>query len=343
MIYKEKFIRLLQFIVRIFLITSLGAIALYFLTSFIFSGLEFTYLLLLIPVILVVLFGMVAFILSEILRFQGMNESEVAYRYTRKELFSLYGRSFSVVACGLTLAILFGYEHRTDLGPFPEYLFFFLDLILTLYAIGSIVKSEKLRELNMRRIQSENALLKSQLNPHFLYNTLNNIDALIAFDTDKASEAVLKLSSLLRYMTYQGNLRFVSLHEEIIHLEEYVSLQRLRLENPEAISFESELQTENIQVVPMLLMPFVENIFKHATDKTSEGAIKIKIHADSHRMSYYSANEYKPQTLAKKEKDGGVGMYVVKRRLKLLYPGRHELIVNQCDRRYEVYLNHYFK
>ena len=340
--YKEQFIRLLTSSVRIFLILSLGSFILYTLTSYLFSELEFTYLILLIPIMLVVLFGMVAFVLSEILQLQSINRTEGSYQYTRKEMFSLFGRSFLVVACGGALALLFGYKQQHGLQAFPDYLFYAFDFLLTLYAIGNIVKGEKLRELNLRRIQSENALLKSQLNPHFLYNTLNNIDALITYDTEKASEAVLTLSSLLRYMTYQGNQRFVSLREEVAHLKEYVELQRLRLENPQAILFETHFQTEDVKIAPMLLMPFIENIFKHASCKGQDNTIHISLNTDLKTLSFQTRNEIR-QTITAKPKESGVGLYVVKRRLKLLYPNQHTLQIEQVENQYIVSLSLNFK
>ncbi|MEG0947776.1 MAG: histidine kinase [Bacteroidales bacterium] len=343
--YKEQFIRIFSASLRILIFLSFGFLILYFLMHYMLSGLEFVYLLLLVPVMLVVLFGLVAFTLSEILRLQAWNGEDMLQSYTKKELLSLYGRSFLVVTCGFLLGILFVFNQRDTSDIYIDYLFLLLDLFLTLYAIGSIVKGERLRELNIRNIQSENALLKSQLNPHFLYNTLNNIDALITYNTDKASESVILLSSLLRYMTYQGNQKQVLLIDEINHLKEYISLQQLRMENPAAISFKANIQDESIKIAPMLLMPFIENIFKHAADRIHDNAIKIWIDTDSSLLKLQTENTIKetPFTITPAAKEGGMGLKLVRRRLRLLYPNRHQLQIIQKNQMYSTVLNLYFK
>lgn len=340
--FKERFIRILIAVFKVLLILILGSFSIYFLSNFIFAEPEFIYLLLVIPVLLVVLFGVVAFTLTELLRLQSWYGDDMLHHYNRPELLSLYGRSFMVVSCGVGLALLFSAVYSDRKESVISYLFYLLDIFLTLYALGNIIKGEKIRELNMRRIQSENALLKSQLNPHFLYNTLNNIDALIAYDSDKASEAVIKLSSLLRYMTYQGNQKYVSLNEEMIHLHEYIALQQLRLENDNAVDFRVCISDNSLQIAPMLLMPFIENIFKHASDKKNDNSIKISIKADAHSLELYTENKAKQQ-INTHPKEGGMGLHVVKRRLKLLYPNSHILQIKQEQGLYITVLNLYFK
>lgn len=332
--YKEQFVPFLSAAFRITLFTICGVLILLFLIPYIFSDLEFLYLLFLIPVAWVVLFGLGALVLSEILRLQLWNGKETLHNYSRKELLSLYSRSFIVVTCGIVLAILFWNTRTNAFREYPGYIFLFFDLFLTLYAISSIIKGERLRELNIRHIQSENALLKGQLNPHFLYNTLNNIDALIAYDADKASETVLRLSSLLRYMTYQSNKKQVLLKDELNHLHEYISLQQLRLENPQAVLFNTNIQDEAQKIAPMLLMPFIENIFKHATDKIHDGVIKIRIETIENQLILHTENridKIETEHNNLKNREGGVGLKVVKRRLELLYPHRHQLQIHRTD------------
>lgn len=342
--FSEQFLHFFTACLKVLLILSFGFFSTFFLSNFIFANPELIYLLLLIPILLVILFCVVAFTLTELLRFQSWHGDNMLHRYTRRELFSLYARSFMVVTCGVGLALLFSSIYSTQDASIVSYLFYLFDIFLTLYALGNIIQREKIRELNMRRIQSENALLKSQLNPHFLYNTLNNIDALIAYDTDKASEAVIKLSSLLRYMTYQGNQKYVLLKEEMIHLQEYISLQQLRLENAKALDFKVDISDKSLQIAPMLLMPFIENVFKHASDKTTDNSIKILIKADTESLELYTENKEKPQeSISTPPKEGGMGLHVVRRRLKLLYPNCHHLEIKQEQGLYITVLNLYFK
>ena len=328
-----RLFRAITLSLRIAVVAAVALIIVYRLSRWLLAEREMLYLVLFLPVVLMILFGVVAFALSEILRQQSWTGSGAMYRYTRRELMSLYGRSYVVVVCVVGMAMLF--EAFADASTPVSILFHVLDLFLLFYGVGSIVKGEKLRELNVRAIQSENALLKGRLNPHFLYNTLNNIDALIAYDADKASEAVLKLSSLLRYITYQGERREVTLGEEMTHLGEYIDLQRLRLANPAALDFSLSLADPSLTIAPMMLMPFIENVFKHAADRRTDGAIRIAILSDSDSLTLTTVNRAPSagSDAAKKRNfegpramaTSGVGLYAVERRLSLLYPGRYTL------------------
>jgi two-component sensor histidine kinase len=325
-----RLIRTATAIGRISLVCGIGSIVLYKSGEWLLEGLNTVYLVLYLPVFLVALFGMVAFTLSETLRLQSWLAADATYRYSRRELLALYGRSYTVVLSVVGMAVLFGLY-----GEAPRIvtaLFYLLDLFLLLYGVGNIVKSEKLRELNIRAIQTENALLKSKLNPHFLYNTLNNIDALIACDADKASEAVIKLSSLLRYITYRSDRRTVPLGEELTHLREYVDLQLLRFDNPAVVRFEASVADPATPVAPMLLMPLIENVFKHATDRRTPDAIRIDLRADSHRLTLATCNSaLPPDPTAPPRPDSGMGLKAVERRLRLLYGNRFALSARYDD------------
>ncbi len=291
------------------------------------------------PVAVVILFAMVSLVISEVFRLRSFDEVSELKRYTRREMLMVFGRSFLVVATGLLLAIIFSYqtEHTAE-EKGVNYAFYLLDAFLTLYALGNIVKGEKLREVNLRRVQSENALLKTQLNPHFLYNTLNNIDALIWIAPDKASEALLRLSFLMRYMTYKAERRFVSVGEEVNYISEFIELQKMRFDNRNLVDFKVEIADQSLLIAPMLLIPIVENSFKHATDKHSDGAIRIEFKADHNGFVLSTINEFDPSKNLSKDKEGGVGLNLIRQRLKLLYPSRHELKTEKKDKRYQVYL-----
>ncbi len=338
--YKERFINLSLATFRSLCILILGSVILYFTIAFSLKSNEPVYWVLSLPIAFITLFTMVALIVSEILKVGSFTDSSSLLQYTRREMFSLFGRSFLVVISGLFLALLFYYERNslenTDIHI--DWLFYAVDLFLTAYALGSIVKGEKLREVNLRRIQSENALLKSQLNPHFLYNTLNNIDAMIWYAPEKASQAILRLSYMMRYMTYNASRKEVSLKEEVNYISEFIALQRMRFDNPGVVRFEMSIDAPDAKIAPMLLIPFVENAFKHATDKNTPGAISICVRADNNAFELKISNESDPDKRIQKDKEGGVGLKVVYKRLSLLYRGRFTLLTETSDNRYSVSL-----
>ena len=194
------------------------------------------------------------------------------------------------------------------------------------YLLEHWLQNEKLAKQNL---QSELALLKNQINPHFLFNTLNNIDSLIKSNTEKASETLVKLSDILRYMIYDTNVAMVQLSSEINHVESYIALQRLQFANRELVSITVQGNPGNIQVAPMLFIPFVENAFKHCTDKGTPAAIRIAFTMDDNSVKFESANLSDQAQRINKDGASGVGLSIVRRRLELLYPGRHTLSIKE--------------
>ncbi len=195
-------------------------------------------------------------------------------------------------------------------------------------------KSELEKQLLIHELES----LKSQVNPHFLFNTLNNIDSLIHIDTEKASESLLKLSDILRYMLYGANQREVPLEKEAGHLLNIVELQRLRWPHENAIIFKTEGIKSNINIAPLLFSPFVENAFKYALKDKKEKAVEIKLEYKKKSISFYCRNYY--NALEKKQEGfmGGIGLKNVKRRLELLYHNRYCLTINNENGIFEVHL-----
>ena len=278
----------------------------------------------------------VAFLIVEWLQLQRRTYGGPDHHYSRKEILHLYIKTLAVVTCGYVLGLLFLLFSDTNI--LVKTLFLSIDVFLTLYAIGSIFKSERMRELNMRNIQSENQLLKSQLNPHFLYNTLNNIDALIYYDADKASQAVITLSSLMRYMTYQANRTKIALSEEVLHLDEYISLQQLRFENPRAIVWQNSLEQDPL-ISPMLLMPIIENCFKHSASDESDENVVITLVASQNKLQLITKNKLKETPESTDKSRSGVGLSTLRSRLKLLYPKSHSLAIEQKDGLFILNLN----
>lgn len=195
-------------------------------------------------------------------------------------------------------------------------------------------------ELTRRNFETELALIKSQINPHFLFNTINNIDVLIAKDSALASEYLNKLSDILRYMVYETKAEKISLARELDYIEKYVGLQKIRTTNPGYVNFEVKGDANGLRVAPMLLFPFVENAFKHAGDRKSSDSIRVKVSVEKKRLLFECENSYRASPVEGRD-FGGVGDELIRRRLALTYPGRHALEVADDGARYRVKLTLY--
>jgi len=190
---------------------------------------------------------------------------------------------------------------------------------------------EKQKELERKNLKIELNMLRSQINPHFLFNTLNNIDALIRKDPEKASELLIKLSQEMRYMLYDSNEEKVSLASEVEFIKDYISLQRLRIKNPDIIELNLNGDFEPIMLPPMLLIPFIENAFKYCNKFDVEKAIIISLSIKNNELIFESNNYYDPENKTSNHKTGGIGLEVVERRLDLLYPDRHIFNINKVN------------
>lgn len=198
--------------------------------------------------------------------------------------------------------------------------------------------SQKLKdELIKERQSSEIALMRSQVNPHFLFNTLNNIYSLVYNKSDEAPEAVMKLSSIMRYMLYDSNTDFVALHKEMEYLNSFIELQQLRLSQKAFVEIKVNGTMENRTIAPMLLIPFVENAFKHG-EKNHEPGIIIQLDLTPGKLVFTVTNYVKPYEQRENEDAGGFGLANIKRRLGLLYPGKHELTLSLKGEIYKVEL-----
>jgi hypothetical protein len=189
------------------------------------------------------------------------------------------------------------------------------------------------RELERQQLLTELSLLKMQVNPHFLFNTLNNIYALASQKSDRAPEAVLRLADIMRYMLYDSSADTVPLAQELQHLRSFLELQRLRLPatGPAAVVLDDAglPPAADWPIAPMLLLPLVENAFKHG-DLTARPAVRITLAltpAGALQLLVENAVAPEPPDLGL-EPPGGVGLANLRRRLELLYPGRHELTLS---------------
>jgi len=185
-------------------------------------------------------------------------------------------------------------------------------------------KREKQNQLEKENAGSKLALLKSQINPHFLFNTLHNIDALIAENQQKASEALLKLSDIMRYMVYDSQPAQVPLKREVEHIKNYVELEKLRIANPDFSTFHVTGSLEGTDIAPMLFIPFVENAFKHSVNTKQDNGIVIELDAQPDRIQFNCQNQYEERA-TEKDATSGIGLDTLKKRLQYIYPNRHTL------------------
>ncbi len=200
-------------------------------------------------------------------------------------------------------------------------------------------KREQLEnELRSEKLEAEMKFLKSQTNPHFLFNALNNIYALSQMKSDRTPEMVLKLSDILRYNLYECNDDMVPLEKEIAYIENYIGLQQLKSEHQQNIVFTNEVQGSHLMIAPMLLIPFIENSFKHSKiEDTEKGWVTILIEARDGQITFKAENSV-PDVEYTKDKVGGIGLQNVQRRLELIYPEQHKLDIEQHNNRYSVTL-----
>ncbi|PKP33922.1 MAG: hypothetical protein CVU00_09180 [Bacteroidetes bacterium HGW-Bacteroidetes-17] len=193
-------------------------------------------------------------------------------------------------------------------------------------------------ELQNQSLISELALLRSQINPHFLFNTLNNIDSLIEHNPDRASSSIIKLSGIMRYMLYDSNADYVPLEKELDYIKSFIDLQQLRMKNPGHTKLKIEGDFVGKLIPPMLFVPFVENAYKHGSKQKSKPGILINVEIKENTITFEVINSCIKDAVVSKDKTGGIGLQNIKRRLELLYKDKHELNIINDDEKYHVIL-----
>lgn len=201
------------------------------------------------------------------------------------------------------------------------------------------VREEETILSNNVNLQNELKLLKLQINPHFLFNSLNNIYALAGLDSDKTQKSIINLSNMLRYVLYDCDQETVLLKKEIEYIENYLKLFALKSSKTYPISTEFNIANNSITIAPMLIIPFIENALKHSNINSLDGSfIDIKINADADEINFEVENSL-PKTKITKDEVGGIGLENVKKRLTILYPNKHQLTVSENENSFYVKLN----
>ena len=194
------------------------------------------------------------------------------------------------------------------------------------------MKAEQfIKEKENENLKTELSFLRSQVSPHFMFNVLNNMVALARKKSELLEPSLIKLSSLMRYMLYEADEEKVPLEKETEYLQSYIDLQQQRFGKNVTVNFSSNQPDKNYDIEPMLLIPFVENAFKHGTGMIDNASIDIDLKA-KHNVLYFNVrNKYNPESVEIKDKTSGIGMTNVRRRLNLLYGGNHSLLVSKND------------
>ncbi|MEQ8812049.1 MAG: histidine kinase [Imperialibacter sp.] len=193
--------------------------------------------------------------------------------------------------------------------------------------------------LENQSLRNELAMLKAQLSPHFLFNTLNNIDTLIYRSQDEASAMLIKLAGLLRYMLYESDGKEVPIEKEVEYICQLTELQRLRFEHPEYIELKIDSTANELTIAPLLFLPFIENAFKFVSKPANMPAIKIHMDVTDQLVRLTCQNYFSPEKEDTKEMRHGIGLANARRRLELLYADAFDLQISTKDNLFEVDLS----
>lgn len=224
-------------------------------------------------------------------------------------------------------------------------LFFVVFIVIT--ALLKLSKSwfavtelqRKLLESEKQKVQVELKALKAQINPHFFFNTLNSIYSMTLDKDERLPATVLQLSGLMRYFLYEAKEDLVLLQKEKEVLKDYIDLQKIRSNEKLQIEFNVDGKIENQKIAPLLLITFLENAFKHgAKGSTDNTFISIRLHAEENTINFRVENNKGVIDRVEKNDHKGLGLDNVKRRLELMYPGKHELTIQNTDDRFIVQL-----
>ncbi|WP_162903089.1 sensor histidine kinase [Taibaiella koreensis] len=268
----------------------------------------------------------------------------------RKRLLAcvVWGILFALVAGGIATFLLSFPLNALGQLRFPQSFFMgiFLCMLAGIHGIIGLVLKGFIRwygdirikeELQRRHHETELALIKSQINPHFLFNTINNIDVLIGKDPVKASLFLNQLSGIMRYMLYETRTEKVPLAKELDYIEAYLDLQRIRSANRDFVQYNLQGDPGNHMIAPMLLIAYIENAFKHAAGKREGPAVQISVGISAERIEFRCDNYYQRNGV-RDEVYSGLGNELLQRRLELLYPGRHRLSLSDQSDLYSVQL-----
>ncbi len=201
------------------------------------------------------------------------------------------------------------------------------------------VEEQNNKKLAEEKIAAELNFLKAQIHPHFLFNTLNNLYTLTLLKSEEAPDIILKLSELLDYMIYKSNMKFVPLANELKIIEGYIDLEKMRYSERLKLSYTTTGEADKYQIAPLVLLPFIENCFKHGASKERiNPVVKIEINIASEFLTLKAINSIPEKKGEENSEKEGIGLSNVKRRLDLIYPEKYNLEIKSDNKLYEVEL-----
>lgn len=258
------------------------------------------------------------------------------------EFTNSYVNKYKIVLFNIIIFLMLVYlsNNSDDRGIYSTRLQFELLSFLFVFKIVIVWLFDKwklIRQLKNEKVSAELMHLKNQINPHFFFNTLNNLYGLTREKSDKAPEMVLQLSDMMRYTIYQGKKDRVSLENEISYIENFIELNKMRYQKDVTIRFDKEMDQKKIQISPLLFINLVENAFKHGIEHlTSDAFVYITLRVKDNLLMFSVENNFDPDEISETK---GIGIDNLLRRLELIYPKKHSLEINTIQHLYKVTLN----
>jgi sensor histidine kinase YesM len=220
----------------------------------------------------------------------------------------------------------------------PEYSYTLIVFLFILTLSTGIRIIQQWQQSEKEKVNAELAFLKAQINPHFLFNTLNNIYSMAIVKNEKTPFAIEMFSNLMRFVIFETQHDFVPLSRKIEYIDTYIELQKLRLSSSVTVNYKVTGNPGSLQIAPLIMMPFIENSFKFGISTEKESIITIKIDILDEELNFYASN-FKNPSLAKENGSSQLGIGNTIKRLQLIYPGRNTLRINENDHDYIVELN----
>lgn len=275
-------------------------------------------------------------------------------KFFQKGKYYMYLLFLLILLLGSTYIYITGFDFIVDTFFHGYYLISYFDFwdtlkyFVILIGISSLLHFSKswflykesetqLAKTQKEKLEAELDALKSQINPHFLFNSLNSIYSLVLKKSDLAPEALIKLSDTMRYIIYESNEEKVSLQKEIDFIRNYIELQKLRVSNKDTLDFKINGEIKKHRIAPLLMIPIIENCFKYGIKgETETFYVSIKIRVEDHQLRLSTINNLGKIDNVERNRSTGTGLVNLKKRLNLIYPKHHQLNINQSKDKFIV-------
>jgi len=217
------------------------------------------------------------------------------------------------------------------------FLSFIVITVMIKLAVNWFDLENRRKQLENEKLTAELNYLKAQINPHFLFNTLHNLNYLALSKDEAASSVIIKLSNIMRFMIYDANTREVAIAKEVQYMQDYIELERIRLNNPFSLSFNVSEQCKELRIAPLLLFTCLENAFKHGvSDKQHDCWISVVLWTEGRELHYKVGNsKIRKRSI---QNTSGFGLENLKKRLELHYPSRHRMEIKETENRFQIHL-----